>query len=143
MATKKRLMLSERNVAAEARAVEAGHRARVQDGGWVKVTSDTHGDLGKHYRVEFYADATDGLVRFTCSPEGPRAYNDDHFYASSGLPGIAPCMHAALAARRLEREGLARYDEHGRWEATPAVLEALRARLAAQAPADPFAGLPS
>lgn len=137
-----RKSVAELNVDAEARGVEAGHRARVQDGGWVKVTSDTHGDLGKFYRVEFVAGVVDGLISFSCRPDGPKAYKDDHL-AASASPGRTPCMHAAIAARRLEREGLATYDAHGRWSATERVLAPLRERVAARQPADPFDGLPS
>lgn len=136
----RRLSTPERNVAAEARAVEEGHRARVQDDGSVKVTSDTHGDLGKWYRVE-YVSHSDGLISFTCQPGGPMAYRDDHLAASS-TPGAVPCKHAALAARRLEREGLAVYDQHGRWSVTAEALERIRAKLAAATPADLLEGLP-
>lgn len=132
--------VAERNVAAEARAVEEGHHARVQDDGSVKVTSDTHGDLGKWYRVEYVAHM-DGLISFSCRPGGPMAYRDDHLAASS-MPGSVPCKHAALAARRLEREGLARYDDNGRWSVDASMLEAIRAKIEAQMPEDPFEGLP-
>lgn len=136
----KKRTISERNVDAEARAVEAGHRARVQDGGWVKVTSDTHGDLGKFYRVEAAAHA-DGLVSFSCRPQGPMAYKDDHLWLGV-TPGLLPCMHAALACRALERHGLARLDEQGRWAATAKVLDEVRARLAEATPSDLLEGLP-
>lgn len=101
-----------RNLAAEVRAVEEGHRAFVMPGGWVRVVSDTH--AGKTYRVEFVA--VGGLVSFSCRPEGEHAYTDDHL-AASAAPGVTPCKHAALAARRLEREGLARL-EGGHWCST-------------------------
>lgn len=122
------------NLAAETRAVEAGHRAFVQPGGWIRVTSDTHGDLGKFYRVEF--TSTPGApVRFTCTPDGAKAFADDHLHTESGRPGVVPCMHAALAARRLEREGLAVLDETGLWrDVRPFV---------SRQPDDPFDGLPS
>lgn len=124
---------AERNLAAEARAVEAGHRAFVQEGGWIKVTSDTHGDLGKWYHVEFLG--TPGApIRFSCIPEGPKAYQDDH-KAGSARPGVVPCMHAALAARRLEREGLAVLDEVGLWRDAR--------EFVSRQPDDPFEGLPS
>lgn len=135
-----RKSIAERNVAAEARAVECGHRARVQDGGWVKVTSDTHGDLGKFYRVDAVAHI-DALISFSCKPDGPRAYKDDHL-AASNVPGVLPCMHAALAARALERHGLAQLDEFGRWEATAVVMDEVRAKLDASDPSDPLEGLP-
>lgn len=136
----RRLTVAERNVSAEARAAEAGHRARVQPGGWVKVTSDTHGDLGKWYRVEFVGHI-DGLVEFACRPEGPNAYQDDHL-AASASPGSVPCMHAALAARRLEREGLATYDGHGRWSLSLAAVESMLAVVRDRTPDDLLEGLP-
>lgn len=132
--------LPERNVAAEARAVKEGHRARVQDGGWVKVTSDTHGDLGKWFRVEFVAHI-DGLISFTCRPDGPMAYKDDHLAASS-VPGAVPCKHAALAARRLEREGLANYDDFGRWSVDSTLLDWIRSKVEARTPSDLLDGIP-
>lgn len=136
----RRLSIPERNVAAEVRHVETGRRAYVQRGGWVKVLSDTHGDLGKHYRVE-YVGHTDGLISFDCRPQGPKAYLDDHL-ATSSQPGVTPCMHAAAAARRLEREGLAEHDVHGRWRLPPSKLAELLARLDEHAPANPLEGLP-
>lgn len=150
----RRLSLPERNVAAETRAVEAGHRAFVQPDGSIRVLSDTHGDLGKGYRVEFVAGAYDGLVRFTCTPEGAMAYRDDHLHVETVRPGEVPCMHAALAARRLEREGLIRYDKNGRWQLVsfrPHTHVFVNGRCtveisdgrACNEPADPFDGLPS
>lgn len=130
---------AERNLAAEARAVEAGHHARVQEGGWVKVSSDSF--AGKWYEVIFVTHI-DGLITFTCRPHGRAAYKEDHLYASSGRPGQVSCMHAALAARRLEREGLAELDRHGRWVATEKAMEVVRAKLAAMMPEDPFEGFP-
>lgn len=133
-----RLTVAERNVAAESRAVEDGHRAFVQDGGWVKVVSDTYD--GKWYRVEFVTHI-DGLISFDCRPDGPNAYRDDHLAASS-TPGSVPCKHAALAARRLEREGLANYDDHGRWTVDSTLLSWIEAKLAARLPSNPLDGLP-
>jgi hypothetical protein len=52
-------------------------------------------------------------VSFSCRPDGTRAYADDHM-ATAGA-GVTPCKHAALAARRLEREGLAHLDDRGFW----------------------------
>lgn len=134
----RRLTVAERNVAAEARAVEGGRRAFVQDGGWVKVVSDTYD--GKWYHVEFVTHI-DGLISFSCRPEGPNAYRDDHLAASS-TPGSTPCKHAASAARRLEREGLANYDGHGRWTVDSTLLAWIQAKLAARTPSDLLDGLP-
>lgn len=113
--------IAERNLAAEARAVEEGHHARIMPGGWVKITSDSYRE--KWYEVLFVAH-TDGLVSFVCRPRGRFAFREDHLYACSGVPGCLPCKHAALAARRLEREGLAALDAAGRWRATPRALAA-------------------
>lgn len=148
MATRRRAPAAERNLNAEVRAIEAGHHARLQPGGWVKVTSDTHGDIGKAYRVEFEASAIYGLVTFTCKPEGPKAYQDDHL-ATSAQPGVAPCMHCALAARRLHREGLIAVDaDDGLWHVI-VDGELIRhrhvyvsGRCSCGDPADPFEGLP-
>lgn len=54
-----------RNLAAEIRAVEEGHRAYVVDGGAIEVVSDTH--AGKRYRIEFRDAGAQGIV-FTCRP---------------------------------------------------------------------------
>jgi hypothetical protein len=64
-------------LAAEVRAVEEGHNARVLPDGSVLVKSESHPGS---YRIS--------------------------------LP--VPCKHAAVAARRLEREGLARWED-GTW----------------------------
>lgn len=126
----------ERNVEAEARAVEEGHHAFVMPGGWVKVVSDSI--EGKWYEVLFVGHIDD-LISFTCRPHGRRCYQEDHLYASSGRPGELPCKHAALAARKLEREGLARLDRFGRWIAT---ARARALRPAPQLPDNPLEGLP-
>ena len=68
-------------LAAEIRAVEEGHNARVMPDGSVLVKAESHPG---NYRV---------IIR-------------------PSLP--VPCKHAAVAARRLEREGLARWDD-GLW----------------------------
>lgn len=136
----RRLTIPERNVGAETRAVEEGHRAHVQPGGWVKVLSDTHGDIGKWFHVEFVTHI-DGLISFSCRPEGPKAYKDDHL-AASAAPGTVPCKHAALAARALERHDLATYDGHGRWSVPDGILDELRARVEAATPENLLEGLP-
>lgn len=134
----RKLTTPEANIAAESRAVEDGHHALVMPGGWVKVVSDTH--HGKWYEVVFLGHI-DGLILFVCRPHGPNAYRDDHLYAASALPGRLPCKHAALAARRLEREGLAVYDAHGRWQVTELALSLLPAPR--RLPDDPLEGLPT
>lgn len=131
-----------RNLAAEVRAVEEGHRARL-DQGAIVVTSDTH--HGKAYRVTAVSVWAGQPITFTCTPEGDAAYRDDHLH-TVGAPGVTPCKHAALAARRLEREGLAEL-AGGRWLATH-----LAQRLSGQQPVsvadvdlddDPFIGVAS
>jgi hypothetical protein len=121
---------AERNIRAERRAVEEGHHAFVQPDGSILVVSDTH--EGKRYRVT-YADSGNG-IRFECKPEGAHAFKDDHLDAIAE-PGVAPCKHSALAARRLEREGLAVFLDVGVWVAivrTPPP----------QTPDNPLEGLP-
>lgn len=123
--------IAERNLAAEVRGVECGHRAIVLPGGAIKVVSDTH--HGKHYVVTFAAASVGGRVAFTCTPHGSQAYRDDHLTTTSRCAGLVPCMHAAIAARRLERERLIDLNDRGEWIATP------RAAIAQPAPVDPFA----
>jgi hypothetical protein len=120
--------VAQRNLDAEVRGVEAGHRALAQPDGSIRVVSDTHHD--KHYVVTFTAPFAGSAVVFTCAPHGTAAYRDDHLHTVGG-PGLTPCMHAALAARRLEREGLVRFTG-AEWVATD--------KAAAPAPTDdPFA----
>jgi hypothetical protein len=87
-------------LAAEVRAVEEGHNARVLPDGSILVKAESHPGS---YRVSIRGIA-DGVLRFGCTCRSGT-------YRTS-LP--VPCKHAALAARRLEREGLARWDD-GRW----------------------------
>lgn len=135
-----------RSLAAEVRAVEEGHRAFVQEDGSIKVVSDTR--PGKWYRVTFTAPAVGDPITFYCQPEGTAAYSDDH-KARRGNPGTLACKHAAVAARRLEREGLATMVWVERlglpaWVTTERAARMTppekKARLAP--PADPFDGLP-
>jgi SWIM zinc finger len=89
-------------IACEARGLREGHRARVVDDGSLLVKASS-GDGSYRVRV---AGVRDGLLvlRCTCPSGDYRAR----------LP--VPCKHAALAARRLEREGLVRWDEDlGGW----------------------------
>jgi len=88
-------------LAAEVRAVEQGHRARLQPDGSILVKADSQGGS---YRVR--VDGVEGgVLVFACTcPSGDyRAY----------LP--VPCKHAALAGRRLEREGHATWQD-GVWQ---------------------------
>jgi SWIM zinc finger len=89
-------------IACEARGLREGHRARALGDGSLAVKASS-GDGSYRVRV---AGVRDGLLvlRCTCPSGDYRAR----------LP--VPCKHAALAARRLEREGLARWDEElGGW----------------------------
>jgi hypothetical protein len=84
-------------LAAEIRAVEEGHNARVLPDGSILVKSESHPGS---YRVSIRG-MVDGVLRFGCTCRSGEY--------RSALP--VPCKHAALAARRLEREGLARWDD--------------------------------
>ena len=89
-------------LAAEIRAVEEGHNARVMPDGSILVKAESNPGS---YRV-YIRGIDDGVLRFGCTCRSGE-------YRTS-LP--VPCKHAALAARRLEREGLARWDEDlGGW----------------------------
>ena len=85
---------------AEIRAVEEGHNARVLPDGSILVKAESRPGS---YRV-FLRGVDDGVLWFGCSCRSGQ-------YRSS-LP--VPCKHAAVAARRLEREGLARWED-GSW----------------------------
>lgn len=98
-----------RSLAAEVRAIEEGHRSYLQPDGWYRVASDSR--PGKWYRVDVVARPA-RAVAFSCRPEGAGAYADDHLAAAA--VGCPPCKHAALVARRLEREGAAAWDR-GEW----------------------------
>ncbi|HEX8863482.1 MAG TPA: hypothetical protein VGC06_31170 [Actinomycetes bacterium] len=87
-------------LAAEARAVEGGHNARVLPDGSVLVKSDSQPGS---YRV-WIRGVRDGILRFGCTCRSG-------FHRAS-FP--VPCKHAALAGRRLEREGFARWHD-GAW----------------------------
>jgi hypothetical protein len=91
-------------LAAEIRAVEEGHNARVLADGSVLVKAESRPGS---YRV-FIRGVDDGVLWFGCTCRSGE-------YRTS-LP--IPCKHAALAARRLEREGLARWED-GSWRLRP------------------------
>jgi hypothetical protein len=114
----------------------------VQPDGSVLVKSDTR--PGKSYRITFAAYGVDEAVVFTCRPEGTASYADDH-RDLTGKAGHVACKHAALAARRLRREGLARRTGPlfgSLWVLTQRAVDLTAARLPEQ-PANPFEGLPS
>jgi hypothetical protein len=87
-------------LAAEVRAVEEGHNARVLPDGSILVKAESHPGS---YRVTIRG-LDHGILRFGCDCRSGQY--------RTALP--VPCKHAALAARRLEREGLARWDD-GSW----------------------------
>jgi hypothetical protein len=87
-------------LAAEIRAVEEGHNARVLPDGSILVKSDSQPGS---YRVSLRRVAG-GVLWFACTCRSGEY--------RTALP--VPCKHAALAARRLEREGLARWED-GSW----------------------------
>lgn len=127
----------ERTLAAEARAIEAGHHA-ILDGNTIRVCSDSTPGLHWLVTAEAVPFAGAGIV-FRCTPDDwTLAQGRGHTCAVSAAPGAVPCMHAALAARRLEREGLARWTA-GEWQVTDRTVELVRATLPVVD--DPFEGL--
>lgn len=97
----------ERNLAAEVRAVEEGHLCRVDaDRGRFLVKADSWDGT-----YELTAQAVGDLVRFSCQPTpAAKAPRGVQRHARQVPLGVAPCKHAALVARRLERAGLVRFD---------------------------------
>jgi hypothetical protein len=89
-------------IACEARGLREGHRARALGDGSLLVKASSGAGS---YRVRV-AGVRDGLLVLRCDcPSGD-------YRARLAVP----CKHAALAARRLEREGLVRWDEDlGGW----------------------------
>jgi hypothetical protein len=114
----------ERTLAAEVRAVERGSHARLAgDGTTMLVASESEPGVNRHVRVQ----AVGMVVTFTCScPYG------------NNQPKTIPCVHSSCAARRLEREGLLRW-ESGRW--VPGYKTPLT--VVPDEPEDPFLGLPT
>jgi hypothetical protein len=100
-------------LAAEIRAVEEGHNARVLPDGSILVKAESHPGS---YRVTIRG-VDDGVLRFGCTCRAGEY--------RTALP--VPCKHAALAGRRLEREGLARWED-GSWR-LPERVQARGARL--------------
>jgi hypothetical protein len=128
---------AETNLAAEVRAVEEGHHAFDLGGDRFRVVSDTVD--GKAYMVSTSAFRAGDLVQFTCSPEEVRGA--DHGPRHTANPGVTGCKHAALVARRLEREGVVVVDRRGMWQATRPVGAA--AAAVAELPSNPLEGLPT
>lgn len=110
---------------AEARAVEAGRQARLNDDGSISVKSDS--TEGVTYRVTFVP--MDLVIKFSCTcPAGQHRRE------------TVPCKHSAAAARRLEREGLARWVD-GYWLITYKARDLMKGRRETT-PTDPLKGLP-
>ena len=111
-------------LAAEVRAVESGHNARVLPDGSILVKSDSE-PASHRVWVRGVREGT-VLIGCTCRSGTHRAY----------LP--VPCKHAALAGRRLERESLARWHD-GSWRlpdrAQARGLRIMLARTAGRRPA--------
>ena len=125
-----------KNLRHEFDAIAEGHRA-ILDGRTIRVVSDTYPAL--FYRVR--AVTSSGPIVFECqtySRATNRPCDATHGQTVSTEPGVAPCKHAALAARRLEREGLARYDD-GLWITADAVTAAVAEEARVD---DPFASFP-
>src|SRR6266540_5694000 len=117
-------------LAAEIRAVESGHNARLLADGSILVKSDSRPGS---YRV-WLRGVRDGTVLLGCT-----CRSGTH---RASLP--VPCKHAALAGRRLERERLASWHD-GSWRLREgAQVRGLRLLLATTAgrrfPARPHAG---
>lgn len=128
-----KLSEGEMTLAAECRAVTEGHRAlltgeKLNGMSVIKVVSDTTPD--RWYQVIGTIDVI-GMARFECWA------NDPDF--KHGSRKAVPCKHAALAARRLEREGLLKWHE-GAWWASDRLMESIKS---APGPEDPFDQLPS
>jgi hypothetical protein len=125
----------QRTIAAEARAIEEGHRAFIH-GDAIRVVSDTTPGLA--WLVTIPPTRPGEPLRFTCRPETPdlalNAHRDLH-----GAPGALPCKHAGVAARRLERHGLAAFVAPWGWVAGDDAPQPVDTA----ADVDPFAGFPT
>ncbi len=114
-----RVPIPQRNLSAEVRAVEAGHHARLApDHRSFLVSSDTR--PGVTYTV--VPVGVGGLVRSVCDCPAGRSRG-----AATGL-GSVPCMHCSVVLRRMEREGLVRFD--GLWHVTELAEELAGIHLA-------------
>lgn len=101
------------NLAAEVRATEEGHHAWITSGA-MRVISDTTPGLWWNVTAAATHPGA-GIVFHCCAENGDPTVG--HGNRWSRRPGRVTCKHAALSARRLEREGLAVWC-HGLWIAT-------------------------
>lgn len=119
----------DRNIAHEATAVEEGHRAYLAhdaQGWYVRIVSDTiH---GKAWKVRALTSGPGCPIVFDCVADGTQRAGHRHI----SKVGTLPCKHAGLAARRLERAGLAAFVARhvdgdivrpSRWVATDKVID--------------------
>mgnify|MGYP001586745115 FL=1 len=101
-----------RSLFAEARAVESGQHARWSDDRQCfLVVSESEPGTNREVTVLGVKVGVRVYLRMSCScPAGRRGRAITY--------GMTACRHAALVARRLQREGLARYGEdNNRWYA--------------------------
>ena len=124
----------QRTLDAEVRGVEEGHHVFVNADGTYKVVSEVTGEA-----LTVSAVFDRGVPVFSCDHEVVRRLGAQ-LPSVSEVPGACPCKHAALVARRLEREGLI-VNVDGLWSPTERGLEVDEERRSASVPADPFAGL--
>lgn len=119
--------VEQRTLAAEIRWVEEGHRARLAAGQPTRfvISSDTLPKVTYKLGVSIVGET----VVFTCDHSTYDRTTCKQVDGRQPTRTFVPCKHGAGAARRLEREGLLRW-EAGRWVGTAKVTE------------DPFAGLP-
>lgn len=108
-------------LAAELRAVEEGHHAWAQPDGSLLVKAESGEaaadaiDAGRRMRYRVRVEGVeDDLVVLSCTCRSG--------FHRARLP--IPCKHAALAARRLEREGLLRWEGGWRPRIPPRVARA-------------------
>lgn len=120
-----------RSLAAEVRAVEEGHHARLVDG-TVHVKSDT--DDGVTWVVSAFT--VGDLPQFTCVADRPTTGHA----RLTGEPGLCACKHAARAAHSMERRGLMVWVD-GLWHLTDAGVALVAAERAKYQVADPWEGL--
>lgn len=113
------MSLLDRTIAAEARAIEEGHRAYARSDGSYDVISDSFTDDGGrplHFRVKPVVYWPH--LAFYCDHPQVAGLADR---PAMTAPGHAPCKHVALVLRRMEREGKARFvaeDPSGPWHTT-------------------------